>query len=85
MSVVPVHIFLSFSVNPDTLHSVLTPRGELPTLGPALDLLCLGRVQVSGLCDQNLHFVSEISPYSTHFYGVLPTSRSQTATLSTTF
>lgn len=55
MSVVPVHIFLSFSVNPDTLHSVLTPCKELPTLGPALDLLCLGRAQVSGLCDQNLH------------------------------
>lgn len=65
MSVVPAHIFLRFSVNPGTLHPVLTPHGELPTLGPALDLLSLGRVQVSGLCDQNLHLVSEISPYST--------------------
>ena len=65
MAAVPVHIFLSFSVNLGTVHPVLPPHGELPRLGFALDLLCLGRAQVSGLCDQNLHLVSEISLYST--------------------
>lgn len=65
MAAVPVHIFLSVSVNLGTVHPVLPPHGALPRLSPALHLLCLGRVQVSGLCDQNLHLVSEISPYST--------------------